>query len=295
MLPATFKPNFGALRTRRRKLAEYFGVELVEQVLDGKVFEDLVTGFCELLQVAWGEDRGNLRTALIPYYGKTLTLSMRHAIIWRIAAGWDRLRLGLRLANQFEASLEPLWTGLTIEDIRIAYTADPSKPSRYHVSFRIHDGPYAGLLFTDFISTKWFRFKLGREIGFPRFKPLHYMQLVNCVFIGEINLENPQRPKLVGFEAPSSVRSQTARLRKSQKDPCIRGFDWPCHRCPVGNLLAPPGEVPCHRGQHTSTYIKHECQQCHKESYFDPSGSSAYVCLVCQAQDVRRREKTQSE
>ncbi len=295
MLPTDFKPRFGELRKRLRQLSEHFNITNAEQFFENTLFENTVDNFARFIKVPRGNPRSNLRSSLIPYYGRTLTIATRHAIIWRMAAGWDRLVAGKRLAAQFEASNETFWTGLTIEDIRIAYTPDPKRKPRYAVSFRIHHGKYAGLLFTDYISTRWFRFRLGREIGFPRFKPLHYMQLVNCVFIGEIDLQNPQHPKLVSFEATTSVQSQTARLRKLQHAPCIRGFPWPCHKCPVGNMFAPAGEVPCHRGQHTHTYIKRECQQCGQESYFDPSGQSMYACLVCQLNDVRRREKSSSE
>lgn len=293
MLPKTFRPLFGVLRKRLRLVEERFDRNIQEETLAGPLFERVVDCFGDLLALPGGPARANLRDALASFYGKTITASIRRSIIWRVAAGFDRLQECERLAAGFETVVEEVWTGLTIEDVRFAPLMDGGK-AHYNLTFRIHSGLFAGLTFVDKISTKWVKFKLAREIGFPKWKPFHPQQLCGCVLIGLIDLEDPKRPRLTSFEAPSSVRSYNSKFRKQQKAPCIRDFPWACHECPIGNTFAPAGEVPCHRAHHSHTYIRRQCQRCENpQSYFDPEGGSQYICLTCQSRENRTRERSQ--
>lgn len=296
MLPKTFKPLFGILRKRLRLVEERFDRNIqCEWPLADQLFERTVDCFGDLLKLPGGPDRNNLRNALSCFYGKTITASLRRSIIWRIAAGFERLQDRERLANGFEQVVEETWTGMTIEDVRFAPLVDGGK-ARYNITFRIHSGLFSGLAFVDKISTKWVKFKLAREIGFPKWKPFNTQQLCGCVLVGSLNLEDPKRPKLASFEAPSSVRSYNGRFRKQQKAACIRDFPWACHECPIGNTFAPAGEVTCHRAHHSYTYVRKPCQRCgNEQSYFDPDGSSQYSCLTCQSRESRSRERIQTE
>jgi hypothetical protein len=286
--PKGFEASFNKLWKRFELFSASLNHQLQGVELTNEAMDRTISLLCEELRFDTHEQWSSVRELLVPYTSLTIGPSLYRNLIWRLAAGVERLAKGELVRSMFVVTPEPIWTGLTIEDVRHTYPSKTNK-AQYRVSFRIHQGEFAGLLFSDTINARWVRYKLGRDIGFPRFKPMNQLEMVNCVFVGAVDLTDPDHPRLAEMHPSSSASSYNRRIRKQRDLPCARDYEWKCHACPVGHALAQPPESPCYRGTHSMTYVKKLCERCDKESWFDP-GVTAHMCLLCQTKESRRHE-----
>lgn len=287
--PNNLPTSFNLLKNRLKRLEPLFSVAMGTQ-LTTAVFEHLVDKLARGMGLREGQQILAVRNIMAPYYGYELTQLIRQEILWRLGAGWDRIEAGLPLASSFEQRIETYWAGLIIEDISNGSPTKSGKPC-YTLTFRITDGYFAGLSFSDTIPSKWVRFKFAREIGFARFKPLNISELVGCCVVGGLDLADPLRPRLDDFDAKQyCCISRNQALRSVRRGPCHVGYECACHDCPVGHTMCQPGQFTCYRATHRASYITKLCPRCNLVQEYDPL-SSVPVCLLCQLREQSRREQ----
>lgn len=286
--PEQLYVNFALVARRVKQLAPVFSQRMGMQVSE-ELFESLAGALCRRMGLQGQFSVLEIRKLLAPYHGYELTQQIRHDLIWKLAGGWSRLEQGLGLSSRFESSLvNPHWTGLIIEDVQICPW--PPKLARYTLYFRIVDGPYSGLTFCDTLSSKWVRYKLAREIGFARYRPMHIQELVGCCLLAAIDLSDPLRPVLEEFDTGCAVISRNQTLRRKRLDSCPAGYEHSCHDCHVGHTMCGPGQFTCWRGTHRATYVTRLCPRCKLVQEYDPL-SNFSVCLVCMGREQTYKEK----
>ena len=155
------------------------------------------------------------------------------------------------------------------------------------LSFRILDGPYGGLAFKQYMPYRFVTAILAKDIGFPRFKGLHYLEMAGMWFVGLL-VSDKWGPRLSEFSPTSASLDHNRKLRASRKMPCLRDFECVCHKCIVGY----DGDNPCIRAVHRFTFDKSWCPCCEHESYFDPAADSR-ICVVCTGKKFRELTKKQ--
>lgn len=216
---------------------------------------------------------------------------------WRLAAGYEwlleeperRLKFVIVTADLFQAGDKPEdvliykrfkpwarhWASVQIEEV--AYS-NPSKnkSTMLSLTLRLLGGPFAGLHFTQRVPYNWVMYKMARDIGFPRFKPLHPLELTQAVFAGLI--DTVEEPCVIEFQSTTSSMSFNLRLRNERAKDCLKGYEFECHKCPIGHSMAMA--MQCVRGTHPSSYYKRVCPDCKKERWFDPRGGSK-ICVTC--------------
>lgn len=285
--PSNYTISFAVVKKRfaslERILLPYMGQRLADDT-----FEQLVDRCARHIGLKVGSQICALRDLLTPYHGYLLSQTIRHEMLWRMAASWERLQWGSSIGRRFEAHNLP-WMGLMIEDIRYRPGYQADKP-RYELTLRVVDGYFAGLSFQDTLSAKWVRFKFAREIGFARFKPLNIRELVGCCFLGSLDLTDPLRPHLDEFDTKCGVLSRNRDLRKLRSEPCPAGYSWACHDCPIGTTICQEGQTVCYRATHRATYTTKLCPRCNLIQEYDPL-SNVPICLVCEARDQAHSER----
>lgn len=289
--PEAVVMKFGEVKRRLDRATDLLMHVPYGEYLSGVLFEetiDVIAGYLHALRDPML--RTCVRDSLASFHGKQITESLRRNIAWRVAAGADWMQRGQALSQEFHKIEQPYWTGFTIEDLRFGRPGKSGKP-RYDVTLRIHDGCFAGLCFVDSMPTRWVRYKLARDIGFPRFKAFHQMEIVQCVFTGELAVEEPSKPQITEVAFPSSVIAHNRKLRKTRAEPCVRESSFVCHKCPLGYAVSIDRvDAPCFRATHSYSYVLRECSNCHEESYFDPGGNQT-LCLACQSKESMNAEK----
>ena len=226
------------------------------------------------------------------YDQRPATMDALWNIGWRLSAGYDWMMGGQALAQALPVAGPPeeFWEGLFIESCGYGPPTMKGKP-QLTLNFRILGGKYAGLRFSQNITYFIVTRKIACEIGFPKFKKTHYSELVKCIFIGRVVLENRGDklvPRVSEYHVTTGVKSFNMRVRKKRNEPCpYEGYTWPCHRCSRG--YAEIGPTSCSRAVQPQALVRRPCPQCNRDSFFDPSSESK-VCVSCQAAPYKRLE-----
>lgn len=272
-------------------------------VFDSEVLDGFKTRVRRALKLSDSEMWAPFDRLLSTYLGVPAAPETIVGIYWRLAAGYDwlleeperRLRFVMSMSDYCQTGdkTEDLvlykefkpwachWVPLQVEEV--AYSR-PSKKGTTMLSlgFRLLGGPFSGLQFVQRIPYNFTMYKLARDIGFPRFKPLHPLELTQAVFVGL--METVEEPRIIEFHATTRSKSFNLRLRRERAKPCIKGYGFKCHKCPIGHSMMMAS--PCPRGTHPRSYYKRECPLCQKESWFDP-GSGSKVCVPCTVRELK--------
>jgi hypothetical protein len=250
-------------------------------LVDLEAYRSLRKRVCKTLDLSAG--CLGLDELLMPIYNRELSLEERQEVIWRLAAGRERLASGLPVHPEFyEGKGE--WVPLMID--RIRYHLPSSKGRmRLAVRFRLLDGLHAGLPFMQPISYDYVIKAFGPDLGLKRFQKHHYRELVGFRLAGFVSVKG-QEPRMEYTHVPSSARTYNVKLRKERAEPCLLGFRWPCHECTIGYEY-PDG---CRLATHPCSYVEKFCPACDKAGWFDPSTEDT-VCLVCRERATRKGER----
>lgn len=260
--------------------------------MNKELVDDVFISFCNKASDVLGVDIENpdgITKTLMNYYGKALDGDVREEIAWRLAAGRSLLVRDKEL-SPFLTGTEPVWLPFRIEDVSFGRLTRDRKYPTVEVTFRVLEGRFGGLCLKQTILYSYFMRKVAREIGFPKYKPFNKSELAQCWLVGHLVFDPEAR--LDDFHASSSVRTRVKYWRDTRAKPCIRGYEWPCHKCPVGfaadDKAAGRGEMPCFRAVHPKTFVLKYCPKCHTENYFDPSKVSE-ICLGCSLEPIKTR------
>ncbi len=230
-----------------------------------------------------GDKADVLNMALSPYYGKDLTEERAEEIGWRIAASYDLLIDGHALRPTIE-TVEPHWVPLQVLEVTAGEPLKTGRPA-LELVYRVLGGVFSGLTFRQRTSKNYVLFQLARDMGFPRFKALHHLQLCKAMLVGLLETKNLDRICISETYTPDSVVRHNRGLRRARED-CPYDYSWPCHECTRGYL----GMNSCPMGTHPSAYVKRECTNCARsgkvESWFDPKIRSD-LCIRCREHELK--------
>ncbi len=282
--PEGVRFQFRAVMKRRDDLV--MKVNLAGDYLDQPFADERFQRYTEEVRKLFSlkqELKKGIMDVAAPYYGRPLREPELEELTWRLAASYDLLQQGGSGQARFVLS-QPEWVPLLIEDC--AYTSpSQSGKTRISVTFRLLGGRFAGLRFSQALNHVYLTRVLAPEIGFPRFSSLHHGELVQCWLGSEFNVPEPERPAIQDVYGTSVAIEHNRQLRKIRDEPCPKGYDWACHKCPVGYEY-PDG---CPRATHTKTFVRRPCEECRSEkAYFDPSRNDKR-CVVCNARMLRGR------
>lgn len=236
-----------------------------------------------------------LEDLLRDYYGRKLDLKTRVELAWRVAAGFDQIKHGIKLERSLKA-VPPDWAILRIEDSKFGrvFNGENGPVQTLQLSFRILNGVFAGLSFTQSIPYRYVMFKLAREIGFPSFTHLDKNDIVLAYFAGLLDPAGKYGPTVTEFFASEPLKTRNRRLFKKRSEPCHAKFNWPCVKCTLGHKYAGMEieednvQKQCFRATHSNTYIKRVCASCSTDSWFEPD-SVSNVCLSCENEKAMKR------
>lgn len=274
-LPPDWKFSFQAVLKRYEQVVvqihcngPYSGMNF-----EGETFKHYVESACSFFKFDESARRC-FECCITAFYGQRLTDVNMKEMAWRLAAGHDRFKGGLNVYNAFQKE-EEHWVPLRIEQVSFA---PPSRAGKVQLALRLRalDGVFAGLVFSQRITFVFATKVIAKDLGFPRFEGMDHNELSQCHFVGSLLVENPQYPGIVEFAPTASSVAHNRRLRKARNEPCLRGFSFECHRCPIGY----EGEDPCIRGTHRASFVKKDCPACKVEAYFDPA-SDSQICVSC--------------
>jgi len=230
--------------------------------------------------------RNVVAESLSCYRGKELNEVLLKTIFWRIACGFDLLKEGQVLAGEFRQGKDECLPLRVTQSVPAAPLQNGQ--AAVTLTFMIMSGVYAGLSFSQRMPYRYVVYYLAGEMGFPKFKPIHYLEMVQCVLAGVITFQDPSRPKVGDAFCPVSGKAVNRELRKNRKE-CLFDFRWPCQNCTKGYL----GASPCAKATRQFSMVKRECKGCpagRVESWFDPKSNSEY-CVKCQERMLFKRAK----
>lgn len=307
MLPEDMRYNFRALYERYDRVYQRVFHRLNDlDTFDAVAYEDVKTftkGFFKasrgpntLVQLAQADDLTRqpvspspgdaLAWALLPYRGRALTDECLDDILWRLASGYDFIAQGLKLASNFEMGVAP-WMFLEIAEIVQDKPSRNGKPM-LRLGFRALSPPFSGLRFEQRIPHRYVLYQVGRDLGFPRFKPLHPLQLVRAVLLGKV-ATTVDTTNVVEFSATDQIKNWNRTLRK-RRETCPYDYRWPCHLCTKGYV----GPRSCAKATHPLAYVERECPGCTYKTgqlgWFDPR-IRAQRCVNCRDKEARRRAR----
>ena len=320
-LPEFFKSDVAAVHSRHRELEaalhQHFRQELLAgAVLTGAFYDQLFERLDTLLQLSEGETfttgsaqlelahrqlpeggqrLASLRELLQGYYQKPFNYPLLRDLCWRLAAGYQELAHVRPLTRQFE-TVAPSWVELRIEEVWFSGLSQ-AKKVMVELTLRVLRGPFAGLCFKQRMPYAFVVRVLAKTLGFPKYKGTHKNELVQCCFIGYLNTERADKPKVEFFETDSRIVAWTARIRKDRKS-CPKQCSWTCQHCPLGYLRLREKDTPdtpwCPKGTHRCSFVRRCCSRCQQDQWFNPE-SASQVCLKCScssATHLAREERT---
>ena len=282
MLPKGLKFDFKPVLIRVTTLGLYvlWTGRFSDLLLEGEHFKVLVDRSLSALGLT-GAARRPIEECLAPFYGQKLTNERLSDIGWRLAAGYSSFAKGKAIMNDFLPGFGEHWAPMMIESVRGAMLSKMGK-AQLELSFRIFDGPYGGLCFKQRMPYRFVTAIMAKDIGFPRFTGLHYLEMSGMWLAGLI-MSDRWGLRLNEFAPTAASLDHNRDLRKRRKDPCLRGFDCVCHRCVIGY----DGGDPCIRAVHRWTFVERACPVCDKEFAMFDLASNSLICVECEARKFK--------
>jgi len=226
----------------------------------------------------------SITTLLGTYYGKKVTPALVSNMYWRLAAGMDRLVKQEPLYAAFTVPCDE-WVPARIEDILYGRPSLRTGAPTLAFVFRLLDGCYAGLSFTQVLSYK-FCLAIQRDIGLPRSRLHKNEYALTWLAARLLVLSAESGPRLEEFDPTPTVQTHNRSLYKSRKEPCGYGWSWPCLKCSLGHsrandLFSTGGpSFRCPRATHSIAWRKRGCGECSKEGWFDVADTGS-TCIGC--------------
>lgn len=268
---------------RNRNVAAY-----VDRQVSGTEFEEFTKAIHAMLpkNIPWEV----IYDSLLHLAGQTITETALEDNVWRLTGNIARLRLHFAV---------PPWDRQTVDEMvpvqivsaRRAVSAKRKPGANF--DFQVLAGTSCPEVITKFW-TKGFCSLLSQRMGFS--KPWHKYRFDDCYQFVSLRLYVQIETRLCkaapDFEAvwekdekihpPACIvwNRRILRLRTRQGFRCPRKFhgNQQCHLCIVGL-------DECPAATHDATFVKRECDQCRKQSWFDPEEDSS-ACLDCQYRNL---------
>ena len=229
---------------------------------------------------------GVIYESLIHLAGQTITETALRENVWRLAGNITRLRRHFAVPPWNRQPVDEM-VPVQIVSARRAISARRKPGANF--DFQVLAGTSCPAVITRFW-TRGFCSLLSRRMGFS--KPWGKQRFDDCYqFVTlrmYVQIESRLCKAAPDFEAvwekdekifPSACiawNRQVLHMRTRQGFRCPRGFheDQQCHLCFVGL-------DECPVATHNATFVKRECGECHKQSWFDPE-QGGDACLSCQ-------------
>lgn len=226
------------------------------------------------------------------WYGKQFTEMAAFQLCWRVSAGFTWMAENRELQREF-VEHPPLWAGLHIDSMHFGTPSKRTNVPQMSVQLRIMDGPFGGLVIRQLMPYTWIVSKLAKSIGFPMYERQHPFELVQCVFLGRLDLSNPRFPRVDEFDTSSGTLTHNRRIRKLRGEACVNDWRVACHNCHLGYLNRSDHFVgSCYRATHPRTYVDQLCRVCNREARFDLE-LNRNACLNCLAKAAKFRADLQ--
>jgi hypothetical protein len=289
-----------------RRFEEYRNHICANQWADAvvdEVWTNLLADAEALIGARKHKTRVVLQAYLAEAYGAVRSFEFEEKVAWQLAAGRDRLLEGLPLKSNFQMCDEH-WAALRIT--QCSYDGFDKKGStRVKVGFKIYEGLFAGLDFSQSWPYTYHTSILAPALGFPRYGKTHHMETVGMRLKGYVAVDRWGKPRLLDAEVPSGCQTFNKKLRRIRALPCFWGLPvQKCHQCTYGykshaeipycearvrdRKNDPEWMVEVSRATHPYTYKKGLCTKCGQaDAWFDP-GRVTDACLSCVAKAARR-------
>lgn len=228
--------------------------------------------------------------SLVHLAGQTIDEDTLESEVWRLAGNIPRLRLH---------HVVPPWNRQTVDEmvpvqiLSARRWVSPRRKPGAAFDFQVLAGTSCPAVITKFW-TKRFCQLVSRRLGFS--KPWGAYPFDDCYQFVNMRMYAKIEPRLCkvapDFEAiwekddqiyPGSCIAWNKRILRDRERitfRCPRGFsgDIACHVCIVG-------QDECRAAVHDATFVKRRCEQCGKQTWFDPE-QSGEICLDCQYRNL---------
>lgn len=224
--------------------------------------------------------------------GQTLDEETIETNAWRLAGNIARLRLHYPVPPWNRQVVDEM---VPVQILSARRWVSPRRKPGAAFDFQVMAGTACPEVLTKFW-TKGFCQLLSQRLGFS--KPWGKYKFDDCYqFVNMrmyVKIETRLCKATPDFEAvwekddkiyPGSClvwNKRILRARRRETYRCPRGFssDIACHVCIVG-------QDECRAAVHDATFVKRRCDQCDKDTWFDPE-QSAEICLDCQYRNLWR-------
>jgi hypothetical protein len=270
------KFNFSSIKKRRNNIAAFLLEEYVDVPLVGDVLHGITSGLLDILPSTV------VATAVFETVrvlaGTTLDRKKIQEFAWRVAGNVDKLVDGepvLPWTRQAENEIVP---------VRVEQVVTSRRKNDFGFVFtcRALAGTSCPMSFSQFFSARSCK-ALARAVGFSNTPwGLHQyggiaQHFTNLMFFAHVEAEKSRDKPVFRTISVSSgmLRANKVLIEvRCRTKPCPRGFQGDCLHCHVGYS-------ECSYAVHPKTFLEAHCQNCDKNSFFDPD-SPGIMCVNCQ-------------
>jgi len=273
--------DLGRILKRRRAIRyELLDGQSMYVTLDNGNFDLLVEGAMKVLKISKKHELA-VRESLIEFVGQGIDDRIGDRIALKLAGGYSMIRKG-EPVRKFHGLQQPMWAPVEISELRFGRIDYRKHRLFADMLATVTAGPAVGVEVRKSLPMKFIVSVLSKKLCWslrdPR--PAH-SELVRMWFNAELNQDPRYGLDIANFECLPQHMRHNKKLRAERREPCLRGYTFQCHSCPIGY-------VECPRGTHRYTWLLRSCPECHSEKApFDPERPDAKVCLSCRSKKAR--------
>ena len=230
-----------AVFNKRDKLlascGEYFGLDLAGVNLDAVAV---------ILAKDLSSTPEAVKESIRPHAGRTFSRDLAFELCWKLAGNAAHLKAG-EPVPVWTPDGEPLWVPVEITDVD--YLRGDRPAARLHL--RVIAGPACPREERYILSTKYCKYVAG-ELGFSKpwgncpYKHPRQLTRLRTYILSDPTKSKPSAIAFSKFKCSSGFRNWNKKFitRRSRVNfRCPRGYNHPCHACPIGYTDCP---IACH-------------------------------------------------